>query len=183
MSEFKKYYLLRVVVSALFGVLLGVAFLLLRPYAGDIVDVLIIALGLLTVLLNLLPLFFSLYHIREKGEWLYLLFAVIGILLGVALMLLREKVLLLIVGVFSVLLPIVRVLTAHMHKEQFRRELPRVLAGLVMIVIVAARAEELAFFITAIACFALSAIYLLVRLLWLKFAFTQQEQPHEPEEK
>ena len=158
MTTFKKYYLMRVIVSTLFGVLLGVLFLLTRPYAGDIVDVLIIALGLLTVLLNLLPLFWSLRHIREKGEWVYLLFALLGILLGVALMLLREKALLLIVGIFSVLLPIVRVLTAHMHKEQFRRELPRVLAGLVMIVIVVARAEELAFFITAIACFVVSAL-------------------------
>ena len=46
MSEFKKYYLLRVAVSTAFGVALGVLFLLLTPYAGDIVDVLIIALGL-----------------------------------------------------------------------------------------------------------------------------------------
>ena len=176
MSEFKKYYLLRVAVSTAFGVALGVLFLLLTPYAGDIVDVLIIALGLVTVLLNLLPLCFSLRHIKVRGEWVYLLLSLAGILLGVALMLLREKVLLLIVGIFSVILPIVRVLLAHIKKEQFRRELPRVLAGLLMIVIVVARVEELAFTITAIACFSVSALYLLFRLLWLKFALSKSEK-------
>lgn len=176
MSEFKKYYLLRVAVSALFGVLLGVALLLLVPYAGEIVDVLIIALGLVTVLLNLLPLFFSVRHIRVRGEWVYLLLSLAGILLGVALILLREKVLLLIVGIFSVLLPIVRVFLAHIKKEQLRRELPRVLAGLAMIVVYVTRTEELAFLITAVVCFALSAIYVLFRLVLLK-KLTSPRQP------
>lgn len=176
MSEFKKYYLLRVAVSTAFGVALGVLFLLLMPYAGEIVDVLIIALGLVTVLLSLLPLYFSLRHIKVRGEWVYLLLSLAGILLGVALMLLREKVLLLIAGVFSVILPVVRVVLAHIKKEQFRRELPRVLAGLAMIVIYVTRTEELAFLITAVACFALSALYLLFRLLWLKLALSKTEK-------
>lgn len=171
MSEFKKYYLMRVIVSTLFGVLLGVLFLVLTPYAGDIVDVFIIALGLLMIFFNLLPLFWSLRHIREMGEWIYLLFFIAGILLGLSLILLREKTLLLIAGIFSVLLPVARVLTAHMHRQQFRRELPRVLAGLLMIVIFVARVEEVAFVIAAISCFAVSALYLASRLLLLKFRY------------
>lgn len=176
MSEFKKYYLLRVAVSTAFGVLLGVLFLLLMPYAGDIVDVLIIALGLVTVLLNILPLYFSIRHIKVRGEWVYLLLSLAGMLLGVALMLLREKPLLLAAGIFSVILPVLRVLLAHIKKEQFRRELPRVLAGLVMIVIYVTRTEELAFLITAVACFVLSALYLLFRLLWLKLVLSKNEK-------
>ena len=47
MNAYKKYYLLRIIFSVLFGVMVGVAFLLLASYASEAFEILIIALGLL----------------------------------------------------------------------------------------------------------------------------------------
>ena len=62
MKEFKKYYLMRVIITTLFGAVVGGLFLLAEPYAVEIFDVLLIAIGLITAVMNLPAFFFSLLH-------------------------------------------------------------------------------------------------------------------------
>ena len=50
---YRKYYLMRMILTALGGGLLGGLLLLAEPYAMEVFDVLLIAVGLMTVVLNL----------------------------------------------------------------------------------------------------------------------------------
>ena len=63
MNAYKKYYLMRIGMTTLFGAALGALLLIVRPYAVEVFDVLLIAMGLMTVVMNLPSCLYSLFHV------------------------------------------------------------------------------------------------------------------------
>lgn len=168
MKEFKKYYLMRVGATALFGALIGVLFLVGEPYAVEIFDILLIAMGLMTAVMNLPALCYSLFHIKRRGEWISLVVSAVAVVFGILLMLIRRDVILLLLGIVSVALPILRICLVSEHKKRFKREIPMILFGLFMVFVSLTQVEELVFFICSMIAFGVSALYLLWGLLTLK---------------
>ena len=168
MKEFKKYYLMRVAVTTLFGALVGGLFLLAEPYAVEIFDILLIAMGLMTAVMNLPAFLFSLFHVRRRGEWISLVVSLVAIVFGVLLTLVRRDVILLLLGVFSVVFPILRICLVAEHKKRLVREIPLIAFGLLMVLISVLQVEELVFFVCAMIAFGITALYLLWSLLTLK---------------
>ncbi|MBR2011376.1 MAG: hypothetical protein IKA06_06500 [Clostridia bacterium] len=174
MNRFKKYYIMRLIFSTLFGVGIGVLLILLAPYAREVFDILVIAMGLLTAVLNLPALFFAVKRIRGRGEWLNLFMTLASVLLGVALMLLQTEFLLLLLGVYSVVLPLLRIILVENHILRLKREVPRFLAGLVMVVIFLLDAETHVLWLGALLSFAISLIYLIYGLISAHFIFSKE---------
>lgn len=174
MNRFKKYYIMRLIFSSLFGVGIGVLLILLAPYAREVFDILVIAMGLLTAVLNLPALFFAVKRIRGRGEWLNLFMTLASVLLGVALMLLQTEFLLLLLGVYSVVLPLLRIILVENHILRLKREVPRFLAGLVMVVIFLLDAETHVLWLGALLSFAISLIYLIYGLISAHFIFSKE---------
>lgn len=168
MKKFKRYYLMRVGSTTLFCALLGLLFLLGEPYAVEIFDILLIAMGLLTAVMNLPAFFYSLFHIKRRGEWISLTVSAVAVVFGVLLMLIRRDVILLLLGVVSVVLPIVRICLVNERKKRFKREIPVILFGLFMVFVSLAQVEELVFFICSMTSFGIGALYLLWGLITLK---------------
>jgi hypothetical protein len=168
MKEFKKYYLMRVAVTTLFGALLGGLFLLAEPYAVEIFDILLIAMGLMTAVMNLPAFLFSLFHVRRRGEWISLVVSLVAIVFGVLLTLVRRDVILLLLGVFSVVFPVLRICLVAERKKRLVREIPLIAFGLLMVLISVLQVEELVFFVCAMIAFGITALYLLWSLLTLK---------------
>ena len=168
MKEFKRYYLMRIGTTTVFVGLIGLLFLLGEPYAVEVFDILLIAMGLMTAVMNLPTLLYSLLHIRKQGEWISLAVSAVAVLFGVLLMLVRRDVILLLLGVVSVALPVVRICLVTEHKKRFKRELPMILFGLFMVAVSLMQAEELVFFVCSMTAFAIAALYLLWGLLTLK---------------
>jgi len=173
MKRFKIYYIMRLVVSTLFGVGVGALLLLLAPYAREVFDILVIAMGLLTAVLNVPALLIALKNIRARGEWLNLLVALSSILLGVALMLLQTEFLLLLLAIYSVVLPLFRVILVENRILRLKRELPRFLAGILMMAIFLLDAETQVIFLGAILSFAVTLIYLIYGLITAWFLFSK----------
>lgn len=168
MKEFQKYYLMRVAVTTLFGALVGGLFLLAEPYAVEIFDILLIAMGLMTAVMNLPAFLFSLFHVRRRGEWISLVVSLVAIVFGVLLTLVRRDVILLLLGVFSVVFPILRICLVAERKKRLVREIPLIAFGLLMVLISVLQVEELVFFVCAMIAFGITALYLLWSLLTLK---------------
>lgn len=168
MKEFKKYYLMRVAVTTLFGALVGGLFLLAEPYAVEIFDILLIAMGLMTAVMNLPAFLFSLFHVRRRGEWISLVVSLVAIVFGVLLTLVRRDVILLLLGAFSVVFPILRICLVAERKKRLVREIPLIAFGLLMVLISVLQVEELVFFVCAMIAFGITALYLLWSLLTLK---------------
>lgn len=173
MNRYKKYYIMRLIFSVLFGVGIGVLLIFLAPYAREVFDILVIAMGLLTAVLNLPALVFALKRIRGRGEWLNLLMTLFSILLGVALMLLQTEFLLLLLGIYSVVLPLLRIVLVENHMMRAKREIPRFLVGLIMVIIFVLDAETYVLWFGALLAFAISLIYLIYGLISAHFIFSK----------
>lgn len=168
MNAYKKYYLMRIGMTTLFGAALGALFLIVRPYAVEVFDVLLIAMGLMTVVMNLPSCLYSLFHVKCRGEWINLLISAVAIAFGVLLTLFRRDNVLMVLGIFSIVFPIVRTLLVSEHKKRLKRELPLIFFGLMMVGVSLMQVEETVFFICGIASFAISALYLLISLITLR---------------
>jgi hypothetical protein len=169
MSDMKKYYLLRTVVSTFFGVGVGVLLLLLAPYGSELFDIFIIALGLLTAVINLPAAVLALRGIKKRNEQINFALALLSVLLGVALMLLQKDFLLLLLACYSLVLPIVRIVLAEYKRAQLRREWPPFFTGVAMLLVYLTEAESYLLTAGAVLSFVLSGLYLVFGLvmLWL----------------
>lgn len=175
MKKFKRYYLAQLVATVLFGVGLGALLYLLSPYANEVFDILVIAMGLLTVVFNLPALLIALSRIGRRGEWINFSVAMLSVLLGVALMLLQTDFLLLLLGVYSVVLPLVRILLVEDRWQRCKHEIPRFLTGLVMMVIFLTESEEWVLRVGAVVSVGISLIYLIYGLILMHFAFAEEK--------
>ena len=176
MKSYKKYYLTRVIVTTLFCAAFGILFFLAKPYAEEIFDILLIAMGLMTVVMNLPTFVSSLFHVKRRGEWISLLISGVAIVFGVLLVLLRRDVLILMVGIYSVIFPVVRICLVAERKKQLKRELPKILFGLFMVLVSFAEIEEMVFTVCGIAMLAIAALYLLWGLLTMKARFAAYDE-------
>ena len=107
-------------------------------------------------------------------EWLNLLMTLFSVLLGVALMLLQTDFLLLLLGIYSVVLPLLRIILVENHMMRAKREIPRFLAGLIMVVIFVLDAETHVLWLGALLSFAISLIYLIYGLISAHFVFSKE---------
>ena len=168
MNQYKCYYLIRVITTTVFGAFLGGAFLIAQPYAVEIFDILLIAMGLLTAVMNLPSCLYSLFHVRHRGEWINLVVSAVAVAFGVLLMLIRRDVILLVLGVMSFLLPFVRVILVEEKRKRLKREAPMILFGAFMVFVSLIELEETVFFWGGIFLLTLSVLYLLWGLLTLR---------------
>lgn len=171
MVSFKKYYLIRILLTALVTGAIGAAFLIAEPYADEIFDILLIAMGLLTVVMNLPAFVFSLFHVKRRGEWISLLISAVAIIFGVTVTLVQRDVLLLLLGIYSIVFPAVRILLVAERKRQLKRELPNILFGLFMVFVSLAEIESLIFTVCGFAVIGMAVLYLLWGLITMKFRF------------
>ena len=115
--------------------------------------------------MNLPALFFSLRGIHLRGERINFFMALAAIGLGVALMLLQTEFLLLLLGVYSVILPLIRIALVEDHMARLRREIPRFLTGLVMVVIYVTESEGHILRFGSYLAFGITAIYVVFSLI------------------
>ena len=170
----KKYYLMRVIVSVLFGVALGVFFLLLAPFGRELFDILVIAIGMFTVLINLPPLFMTLRYIKRHGEWIGFVLSLISCLLGVLLMLLTGDFLPWLFLFYSLVLPIVRVVLVQNKGRQIKHELVHLVIGVFMMLVFYSDSEIYILRYGGIVAFVIAGVYLIVGILSLRFVESRE---------
>ncbi len=164
MKRVKIYYVLRLLLSGLFGAAVGAAILWADAYAVEIFDVLLIALGVITVLFNLPTLVISLRAIagKEKWEWINLVLALVSIGFGACFALIprTSPALPFILLAYVIIIPIARIVLVTEHLKQLRLELPKVLFGLFLLAVTVTESEDTMFFVLGIAVIAITALYL-----------------------
>ena len=175
MKALKIYYFLKILISALFGVFVGLFLLALAPYAAELFEILVIAIGLLTMVMNIPALFLALKNIGARGEWVNLLIALLSIAIGVLLMLLKSDFLLVLILLYAIVLPLIRIILAEQHVRQLKREMLPFLTGVAVVVVFLAEAEALVLRYGALAVFIISAIYFIHGLIVLHFRFAEHD--------
>jgi hypothetical protein len=172
MRRVKLYYLLRVLLSALALACFGGLILLADSYAQEVFDVLLIAMGIFGVIGNLPAFVISLQAVigRELWKWISLSVSLVGMLLGVALILLQREsaIMPILLVLYSVLLPACKIALVEEKKKQLVLELPKVALGLLVLIVTLTRSEDTVFFLMGRACIGIAVLYLLWRLITMR---------------
>jgi hypothetical protein len=157
------YRITVMVIGILLGVLLLVLGMLLKPETVQtIIKWGIIIYGIFIVIGNIPGLISGIANIGKPTGVFDLVCALLGIALGVAMICYQGSVLVAIVGIYLIILPLVRVLLAKQKGEQFKRELIRIILGVVLL-----------FFVPALLNVAFTVIHwLLVILGWIVIALS-----------
>ncbi len=183
MIRLKIYYVLRVLLSTLAFAAFGGLVLWAGAYAGEVFDVLLIAIGLLSVVVNLPLLALSVAALAKKAkwEWINITVSLVSIAIGVSLMLLpRSNTFLpVLLFLYAVVMPAIRVLLVERRRVQLMRELPKSVLGLFMLLVSLFDAENVMFLILGIAMLVLAALYLVTKLLTMRYYFQIPQEDTE----
>lgn len=120
--------------------LLGV--LLISINVEGMMSVIMLLIGIATVAVNLMRLL-TMRNIRGTGKEVMTVTAVIGVILGVLLAVMRNSVLAILIGIYMIVLPIVDVIMSKYKTEQLKAGFPKILFGVVLVAIGPGKALEI----------------------------------------
>ncbi len=139
----KKNLLVARIVVMIIGILVGVLLLVLGSVltAGTVAKIINIGLiiyGILIIIGNIPGLVSGIANIHKPAGVFDLVASILGIALGVAMIFYQGTLLVTLVAIYLIIFPLIRVLLAQNKGEQFKRELLRIVLGLVLLIFVPA---------------------------------------------
>ncbi len=139
----KKNLLVARIVVMVIGILVGVLLLvlgsILQPSTvHTIINIGLIIYGILIIIGNIPGLISGIANVNKPAGVFDLVASVLGIALGAAMIFYQGTVLVALVAIYLIIFPLIRVLMAANKGEQFKRELLRIVLGLVLLIFVPA---------------------------------------------
>lgn len=123
------------VISILVGVLLLVLGSILTPdTVANIIKWGLIIYGILIIIGNVPGLISGIANVKKPAGVFDLICSILGVGLGVALIFYQGSILVALVAVYLIVFPVIRVCLAGQKMEQFKRELLRMILGVVLLV-------------------------------------------------
>lgn len=147
----KKKLLVFRITSMLIGALMGALLLLLAGVltaetVAKIIRIGLIGYGVLVLISNIPPFVSGIANIQRRDGVLDLISAIVGIALGITMIFYQGTFLVIAVAAYLIVFPLLRVLVADKKGEQFKRELVRLVLGVLLLVFVPALVN-VAFFV------------------------------------
>ena len=139
----KKNLLIYRITSMLIGALMGALLLLLAGIltaetVAKIIHIGLIVYGILIIIGNIPSLVSGIANIHRRAGVFDLISAIVGIALGLAMIFYQGTFLVVAVAVYLIVFPLLRVLVSPKKGEQFKRELVRLVLGVLLLVFVPA---------------------------------------------
>lgn len=152
-------------VFALFGV--GVGVLLIALPADLLLRLAFVIVGALTVLTQIPGVLSGLLHLSERGGGgkLLLFSSLISTALGLLMIVYPSALLSVLLGVYLIVLPLILVLTDGDKRTRLQKELPRMILGVVLVLIGPAAILDLLFDVAGWVILVLTLVYTAVTLL------------------
>ncbi len=139
-TKTKKSVLAEIIISLVFGLIFGGLLLFLATLGADtIIKWVLIIAGIIIVATNIAPLIRGIVNLvhKEKGGLFDTIVSAIAIALGVLLIIKHGGMLALIINillaVYLIVLPIIRIIIATSKKEQLAKEWLRILIGAILL--------------------------------------------------
>ena len=134
----KKNVLANIIISLVIGVILGVLLVALSTFLD--VSFLIywglVVVGILTIISNIPALVNGIMNVNKASGIVDLVFSILGIVLGLMMIFVQGTVITVIVAVYLIAMPIVRIVLAGNAgwKDQIKREWIKMLIGVLLLV-------------------------------------------------
>ncbi len=187
----KKNLLIARIAVMIIGILVGVLLLVLGLMDTAILERIIwiglVIYGVIVIIGNIPGLVSGIANIHKPAGLFDLIIAILGIALGAALIFSQNKVLVILLAVYLIILPIIRICLSKQKGEQFKREILRIVMGVLLWIFVpdpagaAASAIHLLLLIAGIAVIALSTLFGLIEIIRIataKAVTTASESGH-----
>lgn len=165
LPESNRSLLWQTLVFALFGV--GVGVLLIALPADLLLRLAFVIVGALTVLTQIPCILSGLLHLSERGGGgkLLLFSSLISTALGLVMLFYPSALLSVLLGVYLIVLPLILVLTDGDKRTRLQKELPRMILGVVLVLIGPAAILDLLFDVAGWVILVLTLVYTAVTLL------------------
>ena len=141
-----------------------VGILLCFANSQEILRVVFITIGIIIIWGGVTSLFSNKYIVNEKERNVSFVIAMITIIVGFLLIYLYNQVAQLIVGVFLVALPIVKIITFKDHKDVLKKELSKIIIGIIVLVCGIGSIMNIILKILGIVVILLSLIYMIYNI-------------------
>ena len=137
----KKNLLIARIAVMIIGILVGVLLLVLGGIltpetVGTIIHWGLIIYGIIIIIGNVPGLISGIANVHTAAGVFDLICSVLGIALGVAMIFYQGSVLVALVAIYLIVFPLIRVLMAGKKAEQLKRELLRIVLGVLLLVFV-----------------------------------------------
>lgn len=148
------------------GVLLGLLLIIIP--VGFLLDLVFFIMGIVTIVVSL-PTLISLLPLRHtKVGNVSLICTALMVLAGFLMLFWHSSVLLIIVGIIMVAQPILAIVNATDRQSSFKAEAPKLIIGIVLLLLGPANAIDVLFDIAGIGVIVLSIVYLISMHVVLK---------------
>ncbi len=132
----KKNVIVKSIISLIFMLILGAALILVANLvsASLLLNVLFIILGVIVILLNIPGLVSGIANVNKKGGLVELIMSILGIVLGVLLIFNHGIIVTILVAVYFIAFPIIRMVTSKDWKSVLKSEWVKILLGILLLV-------------------------------------------------
>ena len=163
LPDSKKTTLAGVLIFGLFGLLIGI--LLIALNADFLLNVVFVVMGVITILYNIPGIALGLTGIRTRFGVVSLIFSLVSVAIGLLMIFWHTGVLMVVLGVYMIVFPLVQILLAKEKLLQLKVELPKLIVGVVLLLIGPARAIGTVLDLAGWIVLVLTAVYVIVVLV------------------
>lgn len=161
-SNMKKMNLASLLVTSAVGLAVGI---LLFFHADKMFGVLAVLCGIVGLVVSIPPFLDALMHNGEEGSAAGIILYGAAVLLSLALLISRNFVMMIIVGLCLIVIPVIRISKATDTGAQFREELPRILVGVLLVVVGPCKVVDWLFRVIGAVVLVLTVVYFVYGLL------------------
>jgi len=162
-TQTKSFFWTQLLTTALLGALLGILLIVLS--VSFLLKVIFVVMGIMTILSAIPMLAFGLSNLSDRAGRMSFAFSLLSILMGIVMIFWHSDILLIIVGVYFLIFPIVEILAARDRAARAKSELPKMILGVVLLLLEPARTLDILFDVAGYVVLGLTALSVLISLI------------------
>ena len=163
-----RFLLTQILTTAFFGGLLGLLLLLLPT--EFLTKVIFVVLGSVMILSAIPSLVLGMSFSGGRAGKLSLISALVSVLMGIVLIFWHNNILMIVLGVYFLLFPLLEIALAKDRMRHFKSVLPKLIIGVVLLVLGPAKTLDLLFDVVGWIVLGLTALSILVTVIvFLKY--------------
>lgn len=163
LPDSKKTTLAGVLIFGLLGLFIGI--LLIALNAEFLLNVVFVVMGIVTILYNLPGIAVGVVGIRTRFGLVSLILSLVSVAIGLLMIFWHTGVLMVVLGVYMIVFPLIQILFSKEKLLQLKVELPRLIVGIVLLLIGPAKAIDAVLDLAGWLVLLLTAIYVVVVLV------------------
>lgn len=162
LPNIKKTSLITILLIGVLGILLGVLLLAIDP--AFLLKILFVVMGIITVLSAVPGLLVGISSVDTAAGRVSLIVSLISIVIGCLMIFWHSSILMIVLGIYLLVFPLIEILLSKDKAVRLKSELPKMIVGLVLILVGPAKALDVMLDIAGWGVIVFSVVYVVLSL-------------------